>query len=43
MLASQSESDRYDAEPLTAEELALAEIADWGLAEDWSDWLDAAG
>lgn len=43
MLASQSEPDRYDAEPLTSDELALAEIADWGPAEDWSDWADAAG
>ncbi len=29
--------------PLTADEAALAEIADWGPAEDWSDWADAAG
>lgn len=43
MLAAQSEPDRYDAEPLTSDELALAEIADWGPAEDWSDWADAAG
>jgi hypothetical protein len=25
------------------EEQALAEIADWGPAEDWSDWAEAAG
>jgi hypothetical protein len=29
--------------PLTADEQALGEIADWGPAEDWSDWADAAG
>jgi len=23
-------------------EMALAAIADWGPAEDWSDWADAA-
>jgi len=27
--------------PLTEDEAALAEIADWGPAEDWSDWADA--
>ena len=31
------------AEPLTAEEQSLEAIADWGPAEDWSDWADAAG
>jgi hypothetical protein len=29
--------------PLTADEQAMGEIADWGPAEDWSDWADAAG
>lgn len=28
--------------PATEAELALAEIADWGPAEDWTDWHDAA-
>lgn len=28
--------------PLDAGEQSLAEIADWGPAEDWSDWADAA-
>ena len=27
--------------PLTDDELALAHVADWGPAEDWSDWADA--
>lgn len=27
--------------PLTDDELALADAADWGPAEDWSDWADA--
>lgn len=27
----------------TDEDEPLAEIADWGPAEDWSDWADAAG
>jgi isoleucyl-tRNA synthetase len=29
--------------PLTAGERSLSEIADWGPAEDWADWGDAAG
>ena len=40
-LASQYEGDRYDEAPITDDELALARIADWGPAEDWSDWADA--
>jgi hypothetical protein len=28
--------------PLTADEQALGEVADWGPAEDWTDWADAA-
>lgn len=26
--------------PLTPDEESLAKIADWGPAEDWSDWVD---
>ena len=40
-LASAEDADRWEEEPLSAEESALAEIADWGVAEDWSDWDDA--
>ncbi len=29
--------------PATDAERSLAEIADWGPAEDWADWDDAAG
>ncbi len=42
-LAAEAEIEAYEAKPLTAEELTLAEVADWGPAEDWSDWADAAG
>lgn len=28
--------------PLTTDEQALGEIADWGPAEEWTDWADAA-
>lgn len=41
-LRSQREGDHYDQLPLTPSELALAEIADWGPAEDWADWVDGA-
>lgn len=42
-LASQEDARRWNENPLTDDELALGEIADWGLAEDWSDWADATG
>ena len=42
-LATEGDVDRWIAAPLDAGERALADIADWGLAEDWSDWSDATG
>jgi hypothetical protein len=43
-LASEHDADRWHNTPLDAEEQALAEIADWGPAEEWSDWaVDATG
>jgi hypothetical protein len=41
-LASEDDAERWESEPLDDGERALAEIADWGPAEDWSDWVDAA-
>jgi predicted transcriptional regulator len=42
-LASEGDADRWTATPLDHGEQALREIADWGPAEDWSDWaVDAA-
>ena len=42
-LASENDAVTWAAEhPLDPGEQALAEMADWGPAEDWSDWLDAA-
>mgnify|MGYP005817913669 CR=1 FL=1 len=32
----------YSEQPVTDDEKALSEIADWGPAEDWADWADAA-
>ncbi len=43
-LAAEDDDGRWAASPLDDGEQALAEIADWGPAEDWSDWaVDAAG
>ncbi len=41
-LAAAHEADIWTAQPLDAGEASLAQIADWGPAEDWSDWRDAA-
>jgi predicted transcriptional regulator len=29
--------------PLSPEETSLAEIANWGPADDWTDWVDETG
>lgn len=42
-LMSEQDVDRWLDRPLDEGERALAAIADWGPAEDWSDWADAAG
>ena len=41
-LAADQDARAYAEQPLTDDEKALAEIADWGPAEDWGDWADAA-
>jgi predicted transcriptional regulator len=40
-LAGENDAERWTAQPLDQGEEALDEIADWGPAEDWSDWADA--
>ena len=42
-LRAEFDIDAWTTSPLSDDEKALAEIADWGPAEDWSDWADAAG
>lgn len=37
-LASEGDAERWAAAPLDEGEGTLGEIADWGPAEDWSDW-----
>jgi antitoxin MazE2 len=42
-LSSEQEVEAWAQAPLTTAEQSLAEIADWGPAEDWADWGDAEG
>jgi len=41
-LAADQDVRAYAEKPVKDEEKALALIADWGPAEDWADWADAA-
>ena len=41
-LAAEGDADRWEEQPLEDGEQALAHIADWGPAEDWSDWASDA-
>jgi predicted transcriptional regulator len=41
-LAADHDVQAYAEQPMTNEETAFAQIADWGPAEDWTDWADAA-
>ncbi|MDP8927441.1 MAG: ribbon-helix-helix protein, CopG family [Actinomycetota bacterium] len=42
-LASENDARSWEEQPLENGERALAGVADWGPAEDWSDWVDATG
>jgi hypothetical protein len=42
-LRSQADALAWKHTPLTDAEASLGAVADWGPAEDWSDWADAAG
>jgi hypothetical protein len=41
-LASENDAATWEKQPLDEGERSLAEIADWGSTEDWSDWADEA-
>ncbi len=41
-LASEDDAHIWEEQPLGLGEAALADVAGWGPAEDWSDWTDAA-
>jgi len=42
MLAGERDAETWQKSPLTADEQSLAAIEEWGPAEDWADWADAA-
>ena len=41
-LRSEGDAETAERVPLSEAEMSLAEAADWGPAEDWTDWFDAA-
>jgi hypothetical protein len=41
-LRGEHEAEQWEAAPATDAELSLAAVADWGPAEEWADWNDAA-
>ena len=41
-LASELDGQTWESMPLTSDEASLSAIEDWGPAEDWADWADAA-
>lgn len=42
-LAAEQDVDAWQKTPLSEDESALGLVADWGPAEAWTDWADAAG
>ncbi|MBN4050165.1 CopG family transcriptional regulator [Desulfobulbus sp. AH-315-M07] len=42
-LASERDVAAWQKTPMSEQERTVSEIADWGPAEDWSDWADASG
>ena len=40
-LANETDASTWVEQPLDEGERALSQIADWGPAEDWSDWANA--
>ena len=40
-LASEHDVETWLGQPLTDDESAIGQIAEWGPAEDWTDWADA--
>src|SRR3954451_749363 len=41
-LSAEHDADAWERMAPTEPERSLSEIADWGPAEDWTDWHDAA-
>ena len=42
-LHGEADAERWLQQPATDAERSLEAVADWGPAEDWSDWADAEG
>ncbi|MGH2773737.1 MAG: ribbon-helix-helix protein, CopG family [Actinomycetota bacterium] len=42
-LAAETDAQLWESIPLDSGEQNLSEVADWGPAEEWSDWADAQG
>ncbi len=42
-LRSEEDIEAWLRKPPTPEEASLGDVADWGPAEDWTDWLDETG
>lgn len=42
-LASEVDAEIWERTPLDEGERSLAAVAEWGPADDWSDWSDAPG
>ncbi len=42
-LRGELDAERWEASPATDAEISLTAIADWGAAEEWSDWDDETG
>lgn len=42
-LRNEVDAENWESMPLTDAENSLAQIADWGPAEDWAEWGDATG
>ena len=42
-LEGEKDAEVWIETPLDDGETALAAVAEWGPAEDWADWADAAG
>lgn len=42
-LAGEDDAKAWEKVPPSRDEESFAEVADWGPAEDWSDWADATG
>ena len=43
LLKTETDAERWQQQPASDAERSLEAIAEWGPAEDWSDWNDAAG